>query len=320
MSVMKRNKLIWMAVVAAVALGQTSCLNSDSDFHDEAAPVRPGIYIYNAAHSQNEAAMQPADVALRLAVLRAEAEKQGKTGDLNSVTVDGQNVKTLLFGMYTQIAEDESEAGTYVIEYRNSGGQRPYDIYSRTGTVRVKTQGVALERTDAAKRWSVSLGSEKLAITGGSSVAVLSTGETELYFEGGVCRIGFSNALSEADGRKASWSGDFELTTEMKEGLSFSGLKDASFELDGSARGTSFWSFNGTTSAAMSYTVTDGKYQPSRTGSPSTIMGGTELCGLTSPMDYNPADYPSSEVKVVWTVSGNMLSYAVTYNGTTVNF
>ena len=49
-------------------------------------------------------------------------------------------------------------------------------------------------------------------------------------------------------------------------------------------------------------------------------MGGTELCGLTSPMDYNPADYPSSEVKVVWTVSGNMLSYAVTYNGTTVNF
>ena len=64
--------------------------------------------------------------------------------------------------------------------YRNSGGQRPYDIYSRPGTVRVKTHGDALERPDATKRWSVSLGPEKLAITGGSSVAVLSTGGTEL--------------------------------------------------------------------------------------------------------------------------------------------
>lgn len=316
---MEKSKLIWTTAFV-VLLGLTSCLDSSKEAYDRVEPVRPGIYIYNAAHSQNEAAMQPADIGLRLAVLRAEAEKQGKTDDLASVTVNGQNVKTLLFGMYTKVSEDETEPGTYVIEYRNSGGQRPYDTYSRTGTVRVKTQGVALEQTDASKRWSVSLDSEKLAITGGSSVSIVTTGDTYLYFQDGVCEIGFSNAVSEADSRKASWSGTFTLTTEKNEGLSFSALEGASFELDGSARGTSFWTFNGTTAAAMSYTVTDGKFQPSRTGSPSQIMGGTELCSLTSPFDYDIANYPSPEVKVVWSVTGSTLSYAVTYNDITVNF
>ncbi len=319
MRTMKKNDLIRAAAIAVVTLGLTSCLNSNKDEYDKVEPVRPGIYIYNAGHSQNEAAMQPADIALRLAILRAEAEKQGQT-DLSAVTVGGQNVKTLLFGLFTKIAEDETEAGTYVIEYRSSGGQRPYDTYSRTGTVRVQTQGVALEQTDASKRWTVSLVSDKLTVTGGSSITIASTGDTYLYYQDGACEIGFSNLLSEADARKASWSGTFALTTEKKEGLSFSALEGSSFGLNGSARGTSFWTFNGISGAGMSYSVTDGKYQPSRTGSASKIMGGTERCSLTSPMDYNIADYPSPDVQVEWTVTGNTLSYAVTYNGTTVKF
>lgn len=311
---------MWAGILAALTMGLASCLDSNKDVYDKVEPVRPGIYIYNAAHSQNEAAMQPADIVLRLAILRAEAEKQGKLDDLTAVTVNGQNVKTLLFGIYTKISEDESEAGTYVIEYRNSGGQRPYDTFSRTGSVSVKTQGVALEQTDASLRWTASLSSEKLTVTGGSAVTITSTGDTYVYRQNDAYEIGFNNAISEVDRRKASWSGTFTWTTDKDGGLSFSSLEGASFELDGSARGTSFWTFNGVSSAGMNYSVTDGNYQPSRTGSASQIMGGTEECGLTSPMDYNIADYPSPDVKVVWSVTGNTLSYAVTYNGTTVNF
>lgn len=311
-----------MAASAAVVLMSSSCLDTKSDAYDRVEPVRPGIYIYNAAHSQNDASMQPADIALRLAILRAEAVKQGKTDELGSVVLNGLNVKTLLFGMYTRIEEDAAEAGTYVIEYRNSGGQRPYDAYTRSGSVRVKTHGIGLEETDASNRWTVVLESSQLTVSGGSTITIASTGDTYLYRSGDAYAIGFDHAVSfEKNGSpKADWSGTFTLATDRKDGLAFSELAGASFELDGSASGTGFWSFNGTSGAGLRYEVSDGKYQPSFTGSATQIMGGTEICALTSSQDYDPAAYPSPEVQVEWSVVGNTIYYAVTYNGTTVNF
>lgn len=320
---MKKRKMIWVATLAAVTVAMASCLDSNgSSDYDKVEPVRPGIVIYNAAQSQNIASMQPADIALRLAFLRAEAEKQGKLDDMSSVTVANVgNVKNLLFGIGTRITEDAEDPGTYVIQYNNGGGQRPYDSFTRSGSVRVRTNDVALENTDASNRWSVTLESQKLTVTGGNTVTITTTGDTYIYRTDAAYEIGFNHAVSFIDeARKASWTGTFVLTPGKDDGLSFSVLKDASFKVSGSAAGQSFWSFNNVSAAGMSYTVTDGEYNPSRTNSATQIISGKEECRLTSLADYNIAQYPSAEVEIVWNVVGNAITYVVTYNGTSVSF
>lgn len=300
-----------------------SCLNSNgNNDYDKMEPVRPGIVIYNAAQSQNIASMQPADIALRLAFLRAEAEKQGMLDDMSSVTIAGVgNWKNLLFGVGTSITEDTNDPGTYVIQYNNSGGQRPYDSFTRLGSVRVRTNGVALENTDGSNRWTVTLESQKLTVTGGNTVTIATTGDTYIYHTDAAYEIGFNHAAAYIDeARKANWTGTFYLTPGKEDGLSFSALQDASFKVSGSASGQSFWSFNDVTAAGLSYTVTDGEYNPSRTNSATQIISGKEECRLTSPIDYNIAQYPSAEVEIVWTVVGNAITYVVTYNGTSVPF
>lgn len=318
-----KNKIAkFGGMMLAAMMGVTSCLNSGGETaYDQVKPVAPGINIYNAANSQNAASMQPADIALKLAVLRAEALKQGKMDDWNSVVNENSiSVKNLLFGFTTQIAEDEQEPGTYEIRYANAGGQWPYDSYRRQGTIRVRTQGVALEETDENKMWTVSLGSSQFTVTGGRTVTLLSTGETSIYWNGEGYQIEFFNGMSYVnEARKASWNGSFVLTPEVTGSLAFSDLEETSFGFEGQAQGTSFWSFNGTTSAQMSYQVTEGLYNPSEAG-PTQLIGGTETCTLLSMGDYNIAEYPSPEVKVVWNKVGSKISYSITYNDTTVDF
>ncbi len=53
-------------------------------------PVQPGMYIYEMTTNQDKLAMRPANAALRLAILLAEAEKQGEdvlSADLKEIVV-----------------------------------------------------------------------------------------------------------------------------------------------------------------------------------------------------------------------------------------
>lgn len=312
---------IKFGLIGAVALGAvalTGCLDSTNNGEfEKIEPVRPGLYIYSAASSQNEIAMQPADFALRLSILRAEAVKQGKLADLNTIIVpDAGNVKTLLFGSTTKITADE--AGNYEITYAGGGGMPMYDTYARVGSVRVRTGGVALEATDASTRWSVEMVSERMHITGSRNVILTNTGNTSIYRKDAGYEIGFSNVVAYIDNRMMSdWTGAFVWTPAEVGDLSFSAQIDKTFGLNGSADGTSFWSLNNLIPADMSYEVADGKYEPAVAGN-RQIVSGMETCLLTDPEDYNATAYPAPDVKLVWSYAAKRLMYTVHYNGHSV--
>jgi len=81
------NKLI--ATIALAALAFTSCIK-ENDTWKEMLPVQPGMYIYQLATDQDKLAMRPANAALRLAMLLAEADKQGEdvlSADLKEIVV-----------------------------------------------------------------------------------------------------------------------------------------------------------------------------------------------------------------------------------------
>lgn len=314
--------IVRLSVVAfAAVMTLTSCLDSDGNSdYDRVEPVTPGINIYNAANSQNMASLQPADVALKFAVLRAEAVKQDKLDDLNNVMSENSgSVKNLLFGMGTKITEDEQQPGTYVIEYANGGGMLPYDSFRRLGSIRVQTNGVALEETDESTAWWISLGSSEFTVSSGRTVTLLSTGQMSICRVENGYEIEFFNAASYIEkSRQASWSGNYLLTPSGSGSLAFSDLKSASFAFEGEGQGTSFWSFNGTTTAKMSYKVTGGVYDLQKVNSATQLVEGKEKCSLLSMGDYNVAEYPQPDVEVEWSMSGTRLSYTISYNGNSV--
>ena len=122
----------WIALLLALPMAMTSCLGGSDP---EPNPVAPGIAIYNAARVRNQLASVPADAAVRLAMLLAEADKQGLTDNRLDVEVqvDGKpvKVKQLLFSNDAFIAVNGTK---YTLEFRKS------DWYWYEGTVEVETR------------------------------------------------------------------------------------------------------------------------------------------------------------------------------------
>ncbi|MEG1611833.1 MAG: hypothetical protein RRZ83_04775 [Alistipes sp.] len=316
---MKRN-FGFMCVMLLAMATLTACLDSDNDANqDRWRPVAPGLQIYNATVSQNHIALQPSDIAIRLAILRAEAAKQGKLDKLDMVVIpNGGNVKMLLFGANTKIT---AEKDGYLISYVGGGGVNTLDSYARMGDIRIRTHGVGLEQTNATTRWTVELASAKMTFDDRhyDKTMMTSTGDTYIYNRGTAYEIGFSGSVAYVRPEYTSdWKGTFIWTPATPADLSFSTLQKSIFKLDGAGSGRSFWTMNGKASANMSYAVTNGKYDPSIAGS-AQIVAGTEVCRLTNPADYNVADYPASDVAVSWSVTNNRLYYTVDYNGFSVS-
>ena len=110
------NKLI--ATIALAALAFTSCIK-ENDTWKEMLPVQPGMYIYQLATDQDKLAMRPANAALRLAMLLAEADKQGEdvlSADLKEIVVKKGDasikVWETLFGAHTKLErQGENQRG-----------------------------------------------------------------------------------------------------------------------------------------------------------------------------------------------------------------
>ena len=120
------NKLI--ATIALAALAFTSCIK-ENDTWKEMLPVQPGMYIYQLATDQDKLAMRPANAALRLAMLLAEADKQGEdvlSADLKEIVVKKGDasikVWETLFGAHTcnpaKSIECSQEIGTLAVGAR----------------------------------------------------------------------------------------------------------------------------------------------------------------------------------------------------------
>lgn len=297
-------------MAAAVAMC-TGCLKS-TDSSSKFQPVSAGLSIYSCANNQTHMALMPAGAAIRLGMLLAEAAKQNKTDELESVAVDGVRVMTALFGADTRITKLDDG---YRIVYSNSGGASN-DAYRRSGSVTVHTDGVGqLIETGSANRWTVTVGDGLQVNPSAREPLHIAGGTTSIYYEEGAYRIEVAGFVGYfAHEIRSDWNCSFEWRpTDAR--LTYSECSGKESALAGEGSGTTFYSLNTLSMPTqMRYRLTDGRYLSS-----GHIVGGTETAWLTSISDYDTKVYPSPEVSVVWSFDADRISYIVKYNGVTVS-
>lgn len=263
---------------------------------------------------------------MRLAILRAEAVKQGKgttATELMGITVEKfGNLKGFFFGQQAIISD--GEAGVYIIAYKGENASNyAMDPYTRTGSFAVNTHGLALEDTDVTTGWTIEwVKDSNIATIKYSDVAVVlsNTGNTSVHRDGGGYVMAFSNLnCYKSITYKSDWTGQFTLVPEKSGDLSLQTLKSSKFTMNGFGSGQSFTTFDGKVAADMSYDVSDGEYNPSRTAYAVRIIGGTEVAKLTNASQYNSATYPSDVVTYKWRVVDNTLLWTIAYNDVLVN-
>lgn len=118
------------------------------------------MYIYQLATDQDKLAMRPANAALRLAMLLAEADKQGEdvlSADLKEIVVKKGDasikVWETLFGAHTKL---ERQGEDYLITYSDEA-QLP-DGFFMAGSVLVKTNGTkVLNQSSYSAPWTVEM-------------------------------------------------------------------------------------------------------------------------------------------------------------------
>lgn len=308
-------------VLAAASLTLSSCLKEDNSYKRR-LPVAPGEQIYERARIQNNIAMQPADVAMRLAILLAEAEKQkdpvsGETPELTKVVVKDVNVYERFFGK-------PSIGGTKIEKLENGDYKLTFDpkvmdtYYKCKGTMTISTNDTPLLSETAGKPWSLKLdpGFQVLIYMNGggsnSQSVDLEAMSIELFKNGEVYTIRNRGLVASfTDSKiKSDWSGIFELTPPTGgEGLAYSDVTDKMFTLNGSSSGDTAFTVDGSTSARMEYQVSNGLFKTYY-----QILGGTETCKL-----YNGdlSVFPSPDVIYEWSLSddGKRLTRTIRYNG-----
>lgn len=306
------NKLF--ATIALAALAFTSCIKEDSTYKDM-LPIQPGRSIYQLTMNQNTIAMRPANAALRLAMLLAEADKQEldlATAELDKVKVGNTTVQSDLFGSLTKI---ERQGDDYLITY-SENSMLPDGLYMK-GSVLVKTGGAKL-LIDAPYNapWVVEMKDLKViayADQGTTQTFNLNSGRTTLYYEeGGLYMIDVEAFQANIDNVDASsnWSGNFNLRAEDSS-LAYSTCSGKDFKIEGEASGPTVYSSETTKSVGMSYELENGVFRGTQ------ILSGTQICSFTSYFEYDTAAYPSSTVTYEWTYdsAANRIYQKIYYNG-----
>ena len=132
---MKKFLFVAAAVVASMVF--TGCINED-DTYKKLQPVQQGINIYNWTSSQYSMATEQANIGMRMAMLVAEADKQG-VEKLEDVKIEGVSIKSKLLGTSSTI---EKTTTGYKITFNPA--YMDMDGYSREGAVLIvdASQGV----------------------------------------------------------------------------------------------------------------------------------------------------------------------------------
>lgn len=310
------NKLI--ATIALAALAFTSCIK-ENDTWKEMLPVQPGMYIYQLATDQDKLAMRPANAALRLAMLLAEADKQGEdvlSADLKEIVVKKGDasikVWETLFGAHTKL---ERQGEDYLITYSDEA-QLP-DRFFMAGSVLVKTNGTkVLNQSSYSAPWTVEMQDLKVFAytnTGLRSAFNFDGGETTLYFDGADSYIiGASSFRIHLDNVDASsnWTGRYTLRAEDSS-LAYSLCSGKDFKVEGGASGPTLYSSDMTQAVGMGYELTNGVYRGMQ------IISGTQECRFLSPLEYDTTKYPASSVTYEWSYdsSTNTVFQKIRYNG-----
>lgn len=310
------NKLI--ATIALAALAFTSCIK-ENDTWKEMLPVQPGMYIYQLATDQDKLAMRPANAALRLAMLLAEADKQGEdvlSADLKEIVVKKGDasikVWETLFGAHTKL---ERQGEDYLITYSDEA-QLP-DGFFMAGSVLVKTNGAkVLNQSSYSAPWTVEMQDLKVFAytnTGLRSAFNFDGGETSLYFDGADSYIiGASSFRIHLDNVDASsnWTGRYTLRAEDSS-LAYSLCSGKDFKVEGGASGPTLYSSDMTQAVGMGYELINGVYRGMQ------IISGTQECRFLSPLEYDTTQFPASSVTYEWSYdsSTNTVFQKIRYNG-----
>lgn len=308
------NKLF--ATIALAALAFTSCIKEDNSWKD-LLPVQPGIQIYQMVMSQNTLAMQTPNAGMRLAILLAEANKQGldlAEVDLKKVEVDKRSVQEALFGSMTKI-ERQAE-GKYLITY-NEDSVLPGGIYM-SGSMVVDTNGELL--SDAiGNGWTVDMQNLKLYArdqNGYRLTYLLEDGTTILRANGdGSYSINVRNFVAQSADTdvkpRSNWSGSFNLTANDSS-LAYSLCAGKNFKVYGSASGPTILLGASSQSEGvdMSYELESGIFRGLQ------IISGTQECRFSSPFDYSASQFPAGSVQYVWSFNeaANTFAYKIYYN------
>lgn len=325
----------YLVAVAVAAFVLTGCLDSNNDTYDRIIRIQPGVEIYNLATVQNNVSIDGASVAMRLGILLAESELQEEP-DLTQLKAkigdtDYGNLFDRLFGNATKVEPSETDPTVYLITYNETAGST--DIYKRKGVFRIETNGVALEDITETP-WKVSiesatmvysssaLGTTITAVAGNTLTLGKSGSSTfTIRFDNSICRAGTAEYTS-------SWSGNFVFSTMVYSGTTsatgatgFEWFNGNSFAFSGLASGTTCFTLNGTSGAAMSYaTATNNPliYKPAK--AIFFPVGGSEVVSLTRTSDYDATYFVSPTVTYEWVLNGSTLNYTIGYNGYSETF
>ena len=297
------KKVLFVAAVA-MSLVFSGCMKED-DTYKKLKPVQPGLNIYTGAMNQNIVSMQQADFGMRLAMLVAEAAKQDKSIDEVMTGSSSTPLKKTLLGN----AKVEATTTGYKITFDSNYAD--IDSYTRTGTLLVNTNGAAL-LSDASASWDITF-EDKLTMgySGGDMQAItLTGGSTTLYNSGdryGIDLQNQSSYIGRTTELTSNWSGEFSLKPENMD-FTYTNCAGKKFMLNGSAQGTTFNTYDGTTATAMYFRITDGEYY-----STSRLYGGKVEARLEG--YYNMSLYPSKDVTIEFSVEGTRLRQTISYNG-----
>ena len=287
--IMMKKGLI--ALLLALTMVLPSCLNTSDSEPD---PMAPGISIYRVAYTKNQLAMVPADAAVRLAMLLAEAEAQGERW--SDVEVDGKSVKQVLFSNDATITEEGTK---YTIEFQKSGWYYYY------GNVEVETNGTSWSDDDFD--WTITTSGLKADVNNGWTTVVYEysdEGTTRLYNGPSDLTISLSNMklMSSYDNMLLEgWTGLFNV-----EGFgTYSDCHGKELKLNGEARDSSLsWKVEN-----VHYKGVENQYTGQFVGQ---ILSGKVTCAFVTP-NYDKTEYPSSYVTINF--SNNGQSYTIRYNG-----
>lgn len=303
-------KKIFYFLLAVLPLALSGCLKGNSIDNDELRAVQPGVAIYNGAMNQHTVAQQQAEIALRLAILLAEADAQGKTIEEVGVGDNNSNLKHLLLGAATVTSTETGYDITFV-NYSTSD----IDSYRREGVISLHTNGAALLReATVTEPWEVTFnGDFKLTTTGSYP--------TTYEFEGGSTTLYYNEtdreymvSMTDQAAYAASyptmisdWSGEFSIEP-VNTNLTYTDCAGKVFFVSGSASGTTFNLYGTGGASEMGFSIS-GEY-----------VGTTQVRNCTIEADlrsnYAITAYPAPNVRMVWAAGAdNRYSMTIYYDG-----
>ncbi len=314
------NKFLGTLLLAALTF--TSCLNED-DNDNSYAKILPGMQIYDLATVQNSAAMQPANAAMRLAVLLAEAEKQRTAAGeeyeptpLDELKVGDKKVQETLFGIGTQVELLDNNT-SYRVTYPSS--VKMFGFYF-SGSLVVNTNGLPLGDTAADTAWSVDT-DEFVVISETGSYSrrniTFNGGELLLYNSGSNYTVSASrmDLCYAGSDIHSSWGGSYHLVPDGTLSLAYSDCGGKPFSVRCTMEGGSIHALNGTAATPMCYSLADGsKYYLG-----GMLISGRVAAELTASGTYDALSFPSPRVTYTYDYNpkNNTFTVEIEYNGVT---